>query len=88
MKKATAIIIFLALQTMAVACPVCERANAKKAFGNIGHGIAPQSIWDYAAVWLMIIIVVLTLFFSVKWLIKPGEKNEAHIKYSILNFDQ
>ena len=88
MKKITAIFILLAMQGIAFGCPVCDRAKAKTAFGNISHGIGPQNIFDYAAVWIMIGIVVLTLFFTIKWLIKPGEKNTEHVKYSILNFEQ
>lgn len=87
MKKLIVILILLAFTSIAFACPVCERAKAKNAIGSIGHGIGPQNIFDYAAVWGMIIIVVLTLFFTIKWLVKPGEKNQGHVKYSILNFD-
>ena len=87
MKKTIVTLILLVIQTMAFACPVCERAKAKKMFGSIGHGIGPQSNWDYIAVWGMIIITILTLFYTIKWLIKPGEKNKSHVKYSILNFE-
>lgn len=67
------------------ACPVCERAKAKIVFGNLSHGALPTSNWEYIAVWVVVIAVVLTLFYSIKWLIKPSEDNKDHIKYFILN---
>jgi hypothetical protein len=87
MKKIISIISFLILYSSMYACPVCERANAKKAFGSISHGTGPNSNWDYVVVWITIVISVIALFYSVKWLIKPAEKNSDHIKNSILNFE-
>jgi hypothetical protein len=87
MKKTISILSFLLLCISVHACPVCERANAKKAFGSISHGTGPDSNWDYIIVWITIAITVITLFYSIKWLIKPAEKNEDHIKNSILNFE-
>ena len=69
------------------ACPVCERAKAKTVFGSITHGVGPTSNWDYVAVAIAIISVLLTLIFTIKYLVKPAEKNNDHIKYSILNFE-
>lgn len=69
------------------ACPVCERAKAKIAFGQLSHGALPTSKWEYVAVWIVVLMVLLTLVYSVKWLIHPKEKNQNHIKYSILNFE-
>lgn len=66
------------------ACPVCER-NQPKVLKGITHGTGPESQWDYVIVWITILIVLLTLFFSVKWLIRPGEKSPEHIKRVILN---
>jgi len=69
---------------MAIACPVCER-NQPKVLRGVTHGAGPESQWDYVIVWTTVAIVLLTLFFSVKWLIRPGEKSEKHIKRMILN---
>lgn len=82
MKKVITTLILILLQTAAFACPVCER-NQPKILRGIVHGSGPDSNWDYVSIWTTILIAVLTLFFSVKWLIKPGEKNLDHIKYSI-----
>lgn len=80
----TSILFYSAIK----ACPVCDRANEKKVFGNAAHGIAPDNQWDYIIVYATIVIAALTLFYSVKWLIKPGEKSAAHIKHIILKFDE
>lgn len=84
MKKALVILIsILATSYIAMGCPVCER-NQPKALKGIVHGSGPESNWDYVGVSITGVIASLTLIFSVKWLIKPGEKNTNHIKYSIL----
>jgi hypothetical protein len=64
-------------------CPVCER-NQPKLLKGIVHGKGPDSNWDYVSVWITIIISLAALFYTIKWLNQPGEKNNKHIKYSIL----
>lgn len=68
------------------ACPVCEKQQPAMLKG-ISHGTGPQSDWDMVIVWIMIVIVALTLFFSLKFLIRPGEKSQTHIKRFILDND-
>lgn len=86
MKKTllTGLVAFLYLTAMA--CPVCEKQQPKFLKG-ITHGAGPDSNWDYVIIWITGVIVLFCLFFSVKWLIKPGEKSLSHIKFSILNLD-
>lgn len=69
-----------------LACPVCER-NQPKVLKGITHGAGPEGKFDYLIVWITVVIVLTTLFFSVKWLIRPGEKSDNHIKRFILNND-
>lgn len=79
------IMIGLALMAgVANACPVCER-NQPRLLRGITHGSGPDSRWDYVIVCSMLAIVTLTLFYSVKWLIRPGEQKADHIKRTILN---
>lgn len=74
----------LALSSLtALACPACEKQQPKILRG-ITHGAGPDSNWDYVIVWATVLIVVLTLWFSVKWLIRPGEKSGQHIKNWII----
>lgn len=74
------------LFTKAMACPACEKQQPKLLKG-ITHGAGPDSNWDYVIVIITAIIVLFCLFFSVKWLLRPGEKSKSHIKFSILNLD-
>jgi hypothetical protein len=67
-----------------LACPVCER-NQPKLLKGITHGAGPESRWDYVIVLITAAIVLFTLYFSVKWLMRPGEKSDRHIKRFILN---
>ncbi|WP_300567159.1 hypothetical protein [Flavobacterium sp.] len=83
MKKKVTILVLSLVQVFIYACPVCER-NQPKILRGIVHGAGPESNWDYVSIWTTIIIALITLFYSVKWTIKPGEKNTNHIKYSIL----
>ncbi len=76
-------LLLFAIQLVAIACPVCER-NQPKVLRGIVHGAGPESNWDYVSVAITAIIACFTLFYSIKWLVKPGEKNSNHIKYSIL----
>ena len=81
MKKHTFLFLLL-FQIAAIACPVCER-NQPKVLRGIVHGSGPDSNWDYVSIVITIIISILALLYSIKWLIKPNENNKNHIKYSI-----
>lgn len=69
---------------VASACPACEKQQPA-IFRGITHGTGPDSRWDYLIISVTVVIVLLTLFYSVKWLIKPGEKSADHIKQLILS---
>ncbi|MBO9154126.1 hypothetical protein ACFOTA_18065 [Chitinophaga sp. GCM10012297] len=84
MKRLFLTISLLLLVVWAFACPVCER-NQPKVLSGITHGAGPESRWDYVIVWATVAIVLCTLFFSVKWLVRPGERSGRHIKRFILN---
>lgn len=84
MRKFLFSILLLGGFIMVNACPVCEKQQPDILKG-ITHGAGPQSDWDYVIVWVVAIIAVATLFFSVKWLIRPGEKGAEHIKRTVLN---
>ena len=76
------LIIFIA--QIAIACPVCEKQQPKITQG-LTHGAGPQSDWDWVIIAIITLLPVLTLIYSIKYLLKPGEKNNDHIKQSILS---
>lgn len=84
MKKYSLLIPLLLLRIAASACPACEKQQPKILRG-ITHGTGPDSNWDYVIVWAVVIITLLTLFYSIKWLVRPGERGAGHIKQLILN---
>lgn len=86
MKKLLLIVPMLFAGILSFACPACEKQQPKLLKG-ISHGSGPEGNMDMLIVWLIAIIVLLTLIFSVKWIIKPGEKSPNHIKRLILNQD-
>jgi phage shock protein PspC (stress-responsive transcriptional regulator) len=80
------IVAGLIAATSLYACPACEKAQPR-IFRGIVHGVGPESRWDYIIVLAAVIITILTLFYSIKWLIYPGEASTNHIKHFILKQD-
>lgn len=66
------------------ACDACDKQQPQITRG-ITHGAGPNSNWDWLIVGIIFIITVLTLVLSIKYIIKPSEKNDNHIKRLILN---
>lgn len=86
MKKLLMILPFMLMAFATWACPACEKQQPK-VFKGITHGAGPQSNWDYVIVIFTALLVLLTLYYAVKWIVKPGEKQTNHIKRTILNFE-
>lgn len=82
--RTSLILLFVLLAQMVSACPVCEKQQPKITQG-LTHGAGPQSNWDWVIIAFITAITVLTFVFSLKYLIKPKEKNTNHIKRLILN---
>lgn len=84
--KATYWIILLLLFSfkLTMACDACKKQQPKIT-QDITHGSGPNSNWDWVIVSVMVAVTLATLFFSLKYLIKPGEKNTNHIKQTILS---
>ncbi len=78
--------MLLLLNAGLLACPVCEKQQPKLLQG-ITHGAGPESNWDYLIIGITAALVLVSLFFSVKWLCKPGEAEQNHIKHLVLNSD-
>jgi len=68
------------------ACPVCEKQQPKVLRG-VAHGAGPDNNWDYLIVGVITVIVLITLFYSMKWLVRPGEDAPGHIKRNVLDLD-
>ena len=86
MKSVFVFIIFFVANLSLYACDACQKQQPEILRG-ITHGAGPQSNWDYLIVSVAAAIVIATLFFSIKWLISPGEKAEKHIKRIVLNLE-
>ena len=86
MKKSIYTTLLLVLSAISYACPMCDKQQPKILKG-IAHGAGPESNLDYVIVWGMVAFVALTLFYAVKYLVKPKENNDNHIKRTIINFE-
>jgi hypothetical protein len=78
------VVLFLRLRVLA--CPACKRRQPRLLQG-ITHGTGPESQWDYVIVCAALALTVLVLYYSVKWMIRPGEQAPDHIKQFILNHE-
>ena len=86
MKKYFIFFLLLIESVIANACPNCSKQQPR-ILKEFTHGGGPENNLDYLIVSVALVIVVVTLFFSVKWLIWPGEKGERHIKRIVLNYE-
>ena len=84
MKRLSAIFVVMLLSVVSYACPVCEKRQPKVLRG-ITHGGGPDGNLDYFIVWGMVLIVLVTLYFSLKFLIFPKENNAGHIKRLVID---
>jgi hypothetical protein len=84
MKNLFMIFLLILIRFTAIGCPVCDQRQPKVLRG-ITHGTGPESNWDYAIITAAAFIVIITLFFSIKYLIRPGESADDHIKRFVLN---
>lgn len=84
MKRLAVSLLALLLAFPTWACEVCEKQQPAILKG-ISHGTGPQSGWDMPIIYFSGVIVLVTLIFSVKFLVKPNEDAQDHIKRSILN---
>ena len=84
MKKILFFIAFTLSGLITIACPACEKQQPKLLRG-ITHGAGPSGDWDYVIVAAAVVITLATLFYAVKWMINPGERDLNHIKRTVLN---
>ena len=83
MKYILTLLAFAATQVTAWACTVCQKQQPEVLKG-ITHGTGPESNWDYVIIAAVAVIVICTLYYSIRFLVKPGEGEPNHIKNSIL----
>lgn len=82
------LLAFLASGPAALACEVCSIGSKQPKFlREMTHGTTPNGNLDFVIVGVTIAIVLFTLAFSIKFLVRPGEKNNNHIKRTILNLE-
>ncbi|TNE78871.1 MAG: hypothetical protein EP332_12860 [Bacteroidetes bacterium] len=80
-------LILLTLSALtSLACEVCEKRQPSLTKG-ITHGEGPQNNLDWYIVVSMCVITLLTLFYFIKYLIKPELKHQYPIKYKILHHE-
>lgn len=66
------------------ACELCD-SQQPAMWRGITHGPGPDGNLDHIITWSAVVIVGITLFFSLKFLIKPKEDQAGHIKNIVIN---
>lgn len=79
------LIVLLCYRTSAFACDACQKQQPEITKG-FTHGVGPESDWDWFIVGLVALVTLFTFYYSLKFLLKPGEKEGSHIKKSVLKF--
>ena len=82
--KNTAIVFFLLMVNLAFACDACK-LQQPKVTRDFTHGVGPRGDFDWIIVAVIAVLTIFTFEYSLKYLVKPGEKEQNHIKNSILN---
>ena len=80
----SAILFFLLLVNFAFACDACK-LQQPKVTRDFTHGVGPRGDYDWIIVAVIAVLTIYTFVYSLKYLVKPGEKNRDHIKNSIFN---
>ena len=86
LKRTTLTLMLLPVSVAGWACPVCEKQQPKILRG-VAHGAGPDNNWDYLIVGVITVVVLITLYYSMKWLVRPGEDTPNHIKRNVLDLD-
>lgn len=84
LKLRLVVLTMLITSISSFACEVCKQQQPKILKG-ITHGAGPDSRWDYLIVGVTTAVVLATMYYSIKWLIKPGEQSNTHIKRIIFD---
>jgi len=88
MKKKIAISFTLGIANRVVFAGSGKEGELPGFLQGLLHGAGPaEHKWDYIIAGVMLIITVLTLYYSIKWLVRPGEKSPDHIKRTVLEDD-
>lgn len=80
----TILLLISGIINQLMACPVCK-ANQPKVLENITHGEGPTGYIDYTITWSAVVIVGITLYLSIKFLVNPKEYNSDHIKNIVID---
>lgn len=81
------LLLLTALQTVVRACEICG-AQQPEILRGLTHGSGPQGNFDYVIVFATIAVVVFTLAYAIKCLVRPGEREAGHIKRIVLEQEQ
>jgi hypothetical protein len=84
-QKAVAVLALLLMKNIsAIACEACKKQQPKLLQG-VTHGGGPDSNWDYVIVAVMVAVTLYVLVATLRCMFRPAEKDEQHIKRTILN---
>lgn len=75
----TALLLMMLSGGNVLACEVCKK-NQPEILRGVSHGTGVEASFDYVIIWSAAVMVAITLYLSIKYLIKPNEGAKGHIK--------
>lgn len=81
--KKIVIAVLLLAATYISACDACK-SQQPEITKDLTHGVGPESDWDWFIVGIVMLITLVAFYYTVKYLVQPGEKSKDHIKHSFL----
>lgn len=86
MKKITLVLIVSFLSNINIfACELCK-SHQPELLKDIAHGMGPQGTIDYVIMWSAVVVVLITLILSLRYLILADKLDQIHpIKFLPIN---
>jgi len=76
--------VLILISAYALACDACK-LQQPEATKEWTHGTGPESDWDWFIVGIVVLLTIVAFYYSVKYLVTPGEKDKHHIKYTVFS---
>lgn len=77
------LIMGMGILTPLHACELCE-SQQPAMWKGITHGPGPEGNMDHLITWSAVLLVGVTLFLSIKFLVRPKEDRPGHIKNMVV----
>lgn len=75
----TALLLVMLSGGNVLACEVCKKSQPE-VLREVSHGTGAEANFDYVIIWSAAVVVAITLYLSIRYLVRPNEGAKDHIK--------